>query len=117
MQLVHESAATGETTVLASDVEVADTVVSQALGLMFRRSIPEDYALAFRFRSVASRSVHMLFVPFPIDAVWATDGEVTRVKRLRAWTGLGRASGDLLVELPAGAAGAVESGDTLRLES
>jgi hypothetical protein len=54
-------------------------------------------------------------VPFPIDALWLVDGEVTRRKRLSAWTGLGWGTADTIVELPAGAARGVEPGDAVRL--
>lgn len=84
---------------------------------MFRRSIPDDYALAFPFSRAAPRTLHMVCVPFPIDAVWVRDGRVTRAKRLRAWTGLGRGVADTVFELPAGAASPVDSGDELRLEA
>ena len=80
---------------------------------MFRRSIPDDYGLVFRFDTAKKRDLHMLFVPFPIDAVWIVDREVTGVKRLRPWIGLGRANADTIVELPAGAADGVEVGDTV----
>jgi uncharacterized membrane protein (UPF0127 family) len=102
--------------VLASDVDVAASTLAQARGLMFRRSIPADYALAFEFDDAATRNVHMLFVPFPIDAIWVTDDTVTAAKRLRPWLGLGRARADTLLELPAGAATDVTPGDTVRLE-
>ncbi|PSQ07873.1 DUF192 domain-containing protein [Halobacteriales archaeon QS_6_71_20] len=102
--------------VLADDVEVADSGLSQLLGLMFRRSVPDDYALAFRFEAADSRSLHMLFVPFAIDAVWLVEGEVTKVKRLRPWIGLGWGRADTIVELPAGAADDVEPGDAVVVE-
>ena len=100
---------------LASDVEVADSVFSQMRGLMFRRSIPDDYGLLFRFDTAESRSLHMLFVPFAIDALWLVDNEVVAKKRLRPWLGLGRAAADTLVELPAGAADGVAVGDRVAL--
>jgi uncharacterized membrane protein (UPF0127 family) len=100
---------------LATEVEFAESFLSRARGLMFRRSVPEEYAMAFRFDDAAPRGLHMLFVPFDIDAVWTVDGEVTRVERLRAWRGTGRATADVVYELPAGAASAVEPGDELRL--
>jgi uncharacterized membrane protein (UPF0127 family) len=102
--------------VLASDVEVADTLLGKARGLMFRRDIAEDYGLVFEFDEANSRSFHMLFVPFPIDVVWLTGEEVTAVKRLRPWIGLGRASGDRAIELSAGAAADVEPGDRVTIE-
>ncbi|MFC6787301.1 DUF192 domain-containing protein [Halobaculum halobium] len=92
---------------------MAESFVSQARGLMFRRSVPDDYALVFRFDGTDSRSLHMLFVPFAIDAVWLVGREVTKVKRLRPWVGLGWGTADTIIELPAGAADDVEPGDTV----
>lgn len=124
MRLIHRSGAidpeAGDPTpprerVLATDVEAADSLVSQTRGLMFRRSVPDDYALVFRFDGTDSRSLHMLFVPFAIDAVWLVEGEVTKVKRLRPWIGLGWGTADTVIELPAGAADGVEPGDTVEV--
>lgn len=112
MRLVHHDT---DITV-ASDVEVADSFLARARGLMFRRSIPEEYALAFEFDRPVTRSLHMLFVLFPIDAVWLVDGEVTHSTRLDAWTGFGRGRADTIVELPAGAGEGVRAGDRMELE-
>jgi uncharacterized membrane protein (UPF0127 family) len=101
--------------VLATQVDVAASLPARARGLMFRRSIPGDYALVFPFDGADVRWLHMLCVPFDIDAVWAVDGRVRRVERLAAWTGLARAEADLVVELPAGAASAVTPGDRIEL--
>lgn len=103
--------------VLAARVAVADSRLARARGLMFRRSIPADYALAFPFDGAGTRWLHMLFVPFDIDAVWTVDGRVRRVERLPAWTGLARAEADLVVELPAGAAADVTPGDRVELRA
>ena len=115
MRLIRESGGAQET--LATEVEIADSFLSRAKGLMFRRSIPDDYALVFEFDGVASRDVHMVFVPFALDVLWLRDGEVQRKKRLSAWTGLGKAEADQLIELPAGAADEVAVGDGVRLEA
>ena len=101
---------------LATEVDIADSFLSQAKGLMFRRSIPDDYALVFEFDGVASRDVHMVFVPFALDVLWLRGGEVQRKERLSAWTGLAKAEADRLIELPAGAADEVAVGDEVRLE-
>ncbi|AZQ13554.1 DUF192 domain-containing protein [Halorubrum sp. PV6] len=102
-------------TTLASDVDVARSALEQGRGLMFRRSIPDDYALVFPFDAPDTQWLHMLFVPFAIDALWLVDGEVTRTKRLAPFVGLGRGRADTVVELPAGAADAVAVGDEIRL--
>jgi len=112
VRLVHDPA-DGEPRTLASDVELADSFLSRARGLMFRRSFPE--AMAFRFEGVGRRSLHMAFVTEPLDAVWAVDGEVVQVERLAPWTGTGWGRADLVVELPAGGADGVAVGDGLHL--
>lgn len=118
VRVVHEGPGESETErVLATDVAVADGPLSRARGLMFRRSVPDDYALVFRFDGQARRRLHMLFVPFDIDAVWLADEIVQRVATLSAWTGQGSAVADTVVELSAGAAAGVESGDRVRIES
>lgn len=114
MRVVHRPS-DGPERVLATDVEVADSLLGKARGLTFRRSIPEGYALVFRFGRATTRGLHMVCVPFDIDAVWLVDGRVERTKRLRAWRGYGRARGDTVLELPAGAAAGVEPGDRIEL--
>ncbi|ELY53033.1 DUF192 domain-containing protein [Natronococcus jeotgali] len=101
---------------LAATVETADSALAQLRGLTFRRSLPEGYALAFRFGSARPRDVHMLFVFVPLDVIWVEEGVVRRVERLRPWRGIARERADLLLELPAGAADGVEPGDELVLE-
>lgn len=113
VKLVHVR--DGDELVLATDVDTADSLFSQGLGLMFRRSIHDGYALAFRFDSTTTRGLHMVFVPFAIDAIWTVDGRVTQVKRLSAWTGWGRAEADSIYEVPAGAAADVEPEDLVTL--
>ncbi|WP_425498321.1 DUF192 domain-containing protein [Halogeometricum salsisoli] len=114
--VVHvEHRRNGTPRTLASDVEVADSFLSKSRGLMFRRRVPDDYALVFEFDSPDRRSLHMVFVPFPIDALWLVGEEVTKKKRLRGWVGIGFGLADRIVELPAGAAEDVERGDTVRL--
>jgi hypothetical protein len=112
VRVVHRPSCGPEQT-LATDVEVADSLLRKARGLMFRRSIPDDYALVFPFDGVARRSIHMLFVPFAIDVVWLAGDEVQAVKTVPPWYGIGWARADTLLELPAGAADGVEVGDTM----
>ena len=101
---------------IATSVETADSVLTRGIGLMFRRSIPDGYAMLFRFDTPRRRSVHMCFVPFAIDVLWLERERVTNVVRLDPWTGFDRGRGDTIVELPAGSADAIEVGDEVRLE-
>lgn len=112
MRLVHRDF----DIVLADDVEIADSFLARARGLMFRRSIPDDYALVFEFGKPVSRSLHMFCVPFPIDAVWLVNGAVTHTARLGAWTGFGRGRADTILELPAGSAEGIRTGDRIGFE-
>lgn len=114
MQIVHEPSE-GDPQVLAIDVELATTTLAQMKGLMGRSSIPESYALVFDFGDRASRTVHMLFVRTPLDVLWLVDDRVEQVSTLGAWTGLGRAAADTLIELAPGVAEAVSAGDTVRV--
>lgn len=113
MDLVYERE--GERARLATRVETADSTLEQMRGLMFRRSIPEDFALVFRFDDVATRDVHMLFVPFPLDVLWIVNGTVRAKRRLSPWTGLARNEADTLIELAAGRADDVIVGDQVRM--
>jgi len=128
MRVVHDP--DGDPRVLADDVDIAEGALETSRGLMFRSSIPENYALVFEFQgpdgplatlfsrlswyspnAVARRFVHMGFVPFPIDVLWLRGETVTKATTLRPWIGLGMASADRIVELPAGTADGVEAGD------
>ncbi|ATW87948.1 hypothetical protein halTADL_1155 [Halohasta litchfieldiae] len=119
MRLVHRRGPpddlSPEERTIATEIEIADSFLSRARGLMFRRSIPDDYALVFQFETPEDRDLHMVFVPFAIDAVWLVGTEVTAVKRLRPWIGLGHNVADTVIELPAGAADDIEPGDTVEL--
>ena len=114
MRVVHDTSNGART--LAENADRAEGLFAQGIGLMFRRSIPEEYALVFPFSGVSTRGLHMLFVPFDIDAIWLVDGEVRAKARLSAWTGRGRAEADTVIELPAGAADGVSEGDTVRVQ-
>lgn len=124
MRVVHSS--DGVRRDLATNVERADTTLQQIRGLMFRRSLPDDYALVFEaeahsfpFSLVVSATetidAHMLFVAMPLDVVWVRDGTVTQVKTLSPWTGTGVARADTMIEMPAGAADDVEVGDQIQV--
>ncbi len=109
----------GSERVLATDVEIADSLLSQATGLMGRAELPGGYALVLEVGEglfgPSRQVVHMLFVRTPLDVLWLVDDEVTRVARLEPWRGIGVARADRIVELPPGGADAVEPGDAVSL--
>ena len=79
---VHEK--TG--TVLAEALEVPRTMFGRGLGLMFRRSLPAGRGMWI----VPCNGIHMMFMNFPIDAVFLDHGDrVKRVyRRLPRWWGI-----------------------------
>ncbi|MFB6083160.1 MAG: DUF192 domain-containing protein [Halorientalis sp.] len=124
MRVVHER--DGKRRPLATTVDVADSFLSQTLGLMGQSAVSDDYALVFEFGdpgffyrlrdTVPRRVIHMLFVRMPLDVLWLRDGEVVKVATLSPWTGVGVAKADTIVELAAGSADGVDVGDTVLVE-
>lgn len=92
----------------------ADSILSQARGHMFGTASP-DYALVFPHGSIGWRSLHMLFVPFSLDAIYVIDGEVEKVSTMRAMVGFSLGKADTVVELPAGEYD-ISEGDTVRID-
>jgi uncharacterized membrane protein (UPF0127 family) len=120
LRVVHEPPE-GSDRVLATEVEFADSMLARARGLMFRSSIPDEFALVMdvgrgMFGRPARQAVHMLFVRFPIDVVWLIDDEVQQVSRMRPWRSIASARAERILELPAGNAAQVDTGDTVRVE-
>ena len=110
-------------TVLAQDLEAADSLWAKFMGLMGRPSLPDGAGLWLP----ESNGIHMMFMRFPIDAVFVGKPDVggqRRVlavrERLPAWRGLVllvRGAHGVL-ELPAGtiAATATAVGDLVALD-
>ena len=104
-------------TLVAEPLEVAGNVLTRGLGLMGRAGLGERGGLLIE----RCNGIHMMFMRFPIDAVFVDrSGRVVKVfPRLRPWIGLVpfvfRA--DRVVELPAGAAGriGIAPGDQLQV--
>ena len=121
MRVVHDP--DGSASVLANNVHTADSMLEKSKGLMFRRSIPDDYALVFQFEpswpfgAVRRRVIHMLFVRMATDVVWLADGEIRKVKTMYPWRSLDYAKADTVIEFPAGTADDVEVGDTVAIET
>ena len=110
-------------TALAARVEVADSLMGKFMGLMGRAHLDADSGLWLP----ESNGIHMMFMRFPIDAVFVghpdADGArpVLAVHRaLRPWTGLvplvRGAHG--VIELPVGTIDASHTadGDLVRLD-
>jgi uncharacterized protein len=108
-------------TVLASRLETAASLWGKFRGLMGRPALPASHGLWLP----ASNGIHMMFMRFPIDAVFvsrpAADGtrSVRSIHRgLRAWTGfvpLVRGA-DGVLELPVGTIDATGTAVGDRLE-
>jgi hypothetical protein len=109
--------------VLATDVESADGLWGKFMGLMGRAELAPDAALWLP----DSNGIHMMFMRFPIDAVFVgrADGDGARVvvsvnERLPAWRGLVPLvrSAHGVLELPVGtiASSGTTVGDRVALE-
>lgn len=98
---------------LATNLESADGHWPRFRGLMLTKSLSAGAGLAIP----GCKSIHMMFMRYPIDAVFYDDDRrVTRVSRqVRPWVGFGwggrGAAG--VIELPAGAALDVRTGQQL----
>lgn len=106
-------------------VEIAEDLEKQALGLMFRRSMPEDHGMLFIFPNEAPRSFWMKNTRIPLDIMYfsselrlvsmAENAQPCRVEQCPAYPSAGPAQ--YVLELNAGKASelGVEAGDLLVL--
>ncbi len=98
-------------TVVASEVELADTYLKKTVGVMFRRHLPQGFAMIFDMglEMRAGIAIHMLFVFVSIDIVYLDrDRRIVDIKRrVLPWIGLAwpKKPARYAIELPAGAAG------------
>ncbi len=108
-------------TVVASKVEIAASLWARFMGLMGRRSLPAGHGLW-----IGGNGIHMMFMRFPIDAVFmgrpGADGArpvLSVHRRLRPWVGIVPLvrGADGVLELPVGAidASQTQRGDVVRL--
>jgi len=111
-------------TVLATDVESGDGLWAKFMGLMGRRSLAQGAALWLP----GSNGIHMMFMRFPIDAVFVGKPDTSGIRvvlsvheALPVWRGLVPLvrGGDGVLELPTGviAATGTAVGDRIALES
>ena len=101
---VHER--TGE--VLAEDLEVATSLLALTAGLMFRRTLEAGRGLWLN----PCNGIHMMFMRFPIDAVFLDSKERVRkvYRKLPQWYGVvwfvwGAQS---VLELPSGSTAGID---------
>lgn len=91
--------------IIASDMEFAHGIISQTLGLMFRKNIKNDYALVFEMKRPKRVSLHMLFVKFPIDVLFLDHSKtITKIAKLHPWTGKASSGEKIkyIIEMPQG---------------
>lgn len=102
-------------TVVAEPLEVASSFFARGLGLMFRRGLPQGGGLLIHQCS----GIHMMFMRFPIDAVFMDRAnQVVKVyHRLPPWIGMVPLvwKADRVAELPAGTAQRLRLGPGDRL--
>lgn len=102
--------------VLAQNASIARSVVARTRGLMFRRGLAEGEALVIEPCS----SIHMMWMLFPIDAVFYNrEGVVTKVARnVKPWIGfsMGGRGARAVIEMRVGDANGVEPGHRLSFE-
>jgi uncharacterized membrane protein (UPF0127 family) len=106
-------------TVVAESLEVAKSFIARGLGLMGRRGLPERGGMLIH----GCNGIHMMFMRFPIDAVFMDkSGKVVKVyDRLPPWVGLVPLvwKADRVAELPAGTARrlSIKPGETLSVSA
>lgn len=98
---------------IAQDARDANTWWTRFRGLMLASRLQDGEGL----RIEPCASIHMMFMRFPIDAVFYDgEGRVTKVARnVRPWTGIafGGKGAKGVIELPRGAAAHIEAGHQL----
>ena len=99
--------------VVCARCEIADTPLTRMRGLLGRSGLGPEEGMLFR----PAGSIHMMFMRFPIDAVFCDrDLVVIDVERnLRPWRAAARRGAKVVIEVAEGAAASVSPGDRLML--
>jgi len=93
--------------VIMKKAKICRSILSKALGFMFRLKKP-DYALAFIFNREVKAELHMFFVFFPIDVLFLDKNKkvVDIKKNFKPFSYYApKAKAMYVIEMPAGAAG------------
>jgi uncharacterized membrane protein (UPF0127 family) len=101
--------------VVCARCEIASTPLKRMRGLLGRSGLGGGEGMLFR----PAGSIHMMFMRFPIDAVFCDrDLVVVGVEHdLKPWKTARRKGAKVVIELAAGAAAGLEPGDRLFLET
>ena len=101
--------------VVCERCELADSPLKRLRGLLGRSGLDKGECMLFR----PCGSIHMFFMRFPIDAVFCDrDLVVVGIERnLKPWKTARRKGAKVVIELAEGAAGSLEPGDRLFLET
>jgi uncharacterized protein len=96
---IHTLSRVDDGRVLLGELRFARSMATRMKGLLGRRSLDEGEGLAFR-----ERSIHMLFMRMPIDAVFCDGGlrVVKVVPHLRPWRFAASRSARYVLEIAAG---------------
>jgi uncharacterized membrane protein (UPF0127 family) len=102
-------------TVVCARCDIAERPLKRMRGLLGRSSLDPDEGMLFRPAS----SIHMFFMRFAIDAVFCDrDLRVVGVEPgLKPWRIAGRRGARTVIELAAGSAAEIRTGDQLMLEA
>jgi uncharacterized membrane protein (UPF0127 family) len=113
MKIINQT----KNSVLAQDVEIADTLAKRMKGLLGRRDFKTGQALVIK----PCNSIHMFFMKFPIDALFVGKnnrvvGAISDIKPFQISPIYFNAR--FVIELPAGTiqSSATQQGDILSLE-
>lgn len=102
---------------VADDAKAAHGLMSRTRGLMFRKALQPGEAFDIR----PCGSIHMMFMRFPIDAIfYDREFRVTKVaQNVKPWIGLafGGKGAHGVIEMAVGSANTVKAGDLLEFEA
>ncbi len=96
--------------------EIADSFLKRTKGLMFKRNIPENYALVIVFDKDKKTNLHMLFVPFDVEAAFLdSKNRVKKIETLKAWTGRAKGKAKKIIEAK-NLSDKIKVGDELKIQ-